>query len=120
MGAAKKREQAQHTPGPWRAQGFHVVEGRRSTVVAEVFQTASRHKASEVAANAALISAAPEALEVLADLLDIASATAVSDERYEELWAKYGDGTDGATTAEIRSTVEGRAREVLAKARGES
>lgn len=68
---AKKK---QHTPGPWKADGsdkhdFRIIRGDREDVA---FVPTVNHKASKVgqagAANARLISAAPDLLAVCIDL----------------------------------------------------
>ena len=58
-----------HTPGPWEHRGLTMISGRKADDVkftlANVTPAGDLHYATESAANARLIAAAPELLEAL-------------------------------------------------------
>lgn len=69
--------EAKHTPGPWRvAEAFRIRGGKGGYVVADYLPTHDQWGDDVLAANARLIAAAPEMLELLQRLAGFAQAYA--------------------------------------------
>lgn len=103
-----KNSEAQHTPGPWNAQGFRVREAHRDfshgiwkegvrLALVDCRPLANR---SEEEANAHLIAAAPELLRALRAMFDASGAS--------------------QGTADADNPAESLARAAIAKAEGRS
>lgn len=102
------QEQAKHTPGPWRTDGFHgriekITPQEDSGVCVAVMPMWEAEYEAEKNANARLIAAAPEMLEALRQ----------TELQLEYLNAKFIEtGTTNQLLAQVRA--------VIAKAEGRS
>jgi hypothetical protein len=106
-----------HTPGPWRIgtpgpNGCHTVGTERGLMTAMVAHSINEPDQAEAAkADASLIAAAPELLEALLALeCDVNTMAYCYDKRPENFWRSM----------EVAKRNAQRAREVIAKAGGQS
>lgn len=108
------QQTAQHTPGPWLTEAFDTANGTAEQVFAmiegtpvEICDVSPDHEDGGVA-NARLIAAAPELLEALQSLLDLASDPAGQTLTIRQVFGSFPHD---------KAMIEGKqARAALAKA----
>ena len=100
-----------HTPGPWRyvranpspTTGEHLIAGAKPGYLAEVRDCRS----GSVAANARLISAAPDLLEALQWLVDILPDPDLDNDELQRTWTRRARAAIAKATGGAARATEG-------------